>query len=105
MGFFDRFRRGPWSLAKVARPWGSRPSLYEYVRARLDPTTGRLAQDAYTLPDDKVQGGVRWAPGALDGVMSHHAGPGDEKLRVKQVVKAIVDVLTSATASNLAHLH
>jgi hypothetical protein len=105
VGLFDRFRRGPWSLAQVRRPWGDRPSIYEHVRARLDPQTGRMPAGAEPLPDGKDDGAVRWAAGALDGVMGHHAGPGDEKLRVRQLVKAIHDVLTSATESNLEHLH
>jgi hypothetical protein len=89
----------------VPRPWEG-PSLYDYVRSRIDPETGRLPRSAEVLPDEEEDSGkIRWAAGAIDGVMGHHAGSSDEKLRVKQLVKAIGDLLGAPTAANLAHLH
>jgi hypothetical protein len=105
MSFFDRFRSKPWSLAGLPRPWEGRPSLYQHVASRIDPETGRLPQSAERLPDEEDGAKIRWAAGAIDGVMGHHAGSADEELRTKQLGKAIGDLLGAATASNLAHVH
>jgi hypothetical protein len=101
----DRIFGAPWSLAKVRRPWGNQVSVYDYVRARLDPNTGRIVSGGDDLPDETDTKGWRWESGALDGVMGHHAGDGDERLRVRQVANAIEDMLELATETNIEHLH
>jgi hypothetical protein len=103
VGFFDRFRE-PWSLDGVRRPW-SGTSLYQFLLAHIDATTGRLAAEGERLPDDKDEGNaIRWAPGALDGVATHHMGAGEETLRVKQIVNALQDLVTRAGEDGLSHL-
>lgn len=95
MGIFDRFRTEAWDLAALSPPWGERPSIYEHV------LSGRPGD----LPDEPTGAEVRFAPGAMDGVLGHHAEPGDATLRAKQLVKALRDLLSSATARNFAHLY
>lgn len=95
-----------WTLEGLARPWGERPSLHAFVRRHLDAGTGKLRSDGTTLPDEAVEaGGLRWAAGALDGVMGHHVGDGDgAELRVKQLTKALADLCEHASSERLAHL-
>jgi hypothetical protein len=100
VGFFDRFRE-PWSLDGVRRPWDG-TSLYDFLRSHIDAATGRLTKDGERLPDDRDNGdAIRWAPGALDGVTTHHMGSGEETLRVKQIVKALQDLVTRASDDGL----
>jgi hypothetical protein len=98
MGFFDRFRRG-WSLERVERPWPSRPSIYGFLRDHADPKSA-------TLPDEKEEVGsnrLRFAPGATDGIFGHHVEPGDDALRVKEIVYALENVC--ADPNRLAELY
>jgi hypothetical protein len=100
VSFFDRFRE-PWSLDGLRRPWIG-TSLYEFLRSHIEAATGCLAPDGERLPDDQDGGDeIRWAPGALDGVSTHHMGAGEETLRVKQLVKALQDVVTRASDDGL----
>jgi hypothetical protein len=105
VGIFDRWQR--WSLEDVERPWPRGPSIYEHLRAHTDATTGKLKDSGARLPDEPTDAPnqLRWAAGAKDGVMGHHVGAEDEALRVKQLEKAVADVLTTATAAGLAHLY
>jgi hypothetical protein len=50
------------------------PSIYEHIRAHLRAEGPGLTEGGETLPDEEEheQGGIRWAPGALEGVLSHH---------------------------------
>jgi hypothetical protein len=52
--------------------------------------TGRLAAEV-ELPDDgKVMTGrVKWAPGALDGVFSHHASAGRDTDRAEKLAELL----------------
>lgn len=86
--------------------WEGRLAIFECVRAHaLARSTGALPEDL-VLPDDEGHrnGGLRWAAGALDGVMGHHAPAEDERLRAKQIVKALRDMMAEATPESLAHL-
>jgi len=53
--------------------------LLSYIRRHLD-AAGRLVSEDLPLPDEPPpsDSGLRWAPGALDGVMGHHAVPDDD---------------------------
>lgn len=53
-------------------------TILEHVRTHLDPSGTGLTSGGDRLPDEQPDdGGIRWAPGALDGVMGHHAGGGE----------------------------
>jgi hypothetical protein len=95
-----------WSLDKLDAPrvWAGRPSIYEHVE-RVG-NGGESDSDALALPDDEQhqRGGLRWAAGALDGVMGRHTQVEDERLRAKQIVKAVRDLLGETTPNHLEHL-
>jgi hypothetical protein len=103
-----------WSLDNLDAPrvWDGRPSIYDHVQRVKDDqpadaqrTEHQLADDL-ALPDDEQhqRGGLRWAAGALDGVMGRHTQVEDERLRAKQIVKAVRDLLGQTTPGNLEHL-
>ncbi len=105
-----------WTLDNLAteKVWEGRPAIFEHIRAIQDARTAARTEartegrsEPIDLPDDerhRSSGGMRWAAGALDGVMGHHAVAEDERLRAKQIVKALRDLLADATPENLAHL-
>lgn len=89
------------------RVWEGRVPIYESIRDHwLTRAEGPAIAGELVLPDDERHrsGGMRWAAGALDGVMGHHAPAEDERLRAKQIVKALRDLMNEATPENLAHL-
>lgn len=105
MGIFDRFRTGSWDFESLPRPWGDRPSIYEYIEAHRS-TDGSLREDAMELPDETADDNqIRFAPGASDGVFGHHVGAGGATLRAKQLSKALRSLLGSATARNFEHFY
>jgi hypothetical protein len=51
-----------------------RVSIYEHIRAHLPDQGPDLLAGGETLPDDgDIAGEIRWAPGARDGVSTHHS--------------------------------
>jgi hypothetical protein len=58
-------------------PWDQRPSIYDHIRSHTNPEQPGLTEGGETLPDEaRVNEGsqIRWAAGAMDGVMGHHIG-------------------------------
>ena len=54
-----------------------KPSIYDHVRRHVPPEGPGLLEGGEKLPDeDELEGRVRWAPGAMDGVGTHHFGTG-----------------------------
>jgi hypothetical protein len=103
MSFLDRLRgRRRWSMDALTI---AGPSIYEALRAAADPSTGRLPANV-ALPDepDRATGGLRWAPGALDGVLGHHMGAGDAAPRARAIADAIAALLVEATDERLSAL-
>ena len=97
-----------WSIDNLdaQRVWGGRPAIYEFVRDQFEART-KLGDPAspIELPDGgSDNGGMRWAAGALDGVMGRHGKVEDERLRAKQIVKGVRDLLAATTPANLEHL-
>src|SRR5258708_7972517 len=85
----------PWSLEFLTPPWGDAPSLYLHIRDNPSQND---------LPDEiKEPGAVRWAPGALDGVMGHHMGGGEAELnaRCKKLMNALEVLLLLPTDDSL----
>ena len=61
----------------LAMPWDQRPSILEFVSSHIVNDKPGLTEDGYTLPDEEHVGKdskVRWAAGAMDGVLTHHTG-------------------------------
>lgn len=105
MGFFERFR-GRWSLTGVARPWPEGESIYERLR-RHTLTTGKLDDAELTLGDEASQepSRLRWAAGALDGVLGHHVNRSTDGERVAELAAALVSVLVRVDAENLERFY
>src|SRR5258708_34889413 len=81
----------PWSLEFLTPPWGDAPSLYLHIRDNPSQND---------LPDEiKEPGSIRWAPGALDGVMGHHMVGGEAELnaRCKKLMNALEVLLLLLT--------
>ncbi len=72
MGGRDQFS----TSTELPAVWqAGRPSIYSFLRAQ--PQTG---YEDVSLPDEPedTEDEVRWAPGALDGVLGHHTAKPDE---------------------------
>ncbi|HHK41946.1 MAG TPA: hypothetical protein ENJ50_05955, partial [Planctomycetaceae bacterium] len=70
-------------------PWDARPSIYDHIRAHVEPGKPGLTKGGESLPDEirmNERSEIRWAPGAMDGVMSHHMGPGSNDESVRKAV-------------------
>lgn len=59
-------------------PWDNGPSICQHIRSHLQ-ADGSLAREALELPDEERGNGTafRFAPGATDGIATHHFGVGD----------------------------
>lgn len=105
VGFLDRFR-GSWSLVGVARPWEPGAGILDHLR-RHTLQDGRLDDAALALGDEALQepSRLRWAAGALDGVLGHHESRSTDGERVQELAAALVAVLSRATAETLSELY
>lgn len=104
MSFFDRLLGRGKRFEDLRTPWGDRPAIYTALRAAALPD-GSLPED-FELPDTpEPTGGIRWAPGALDGVMSHHVGQSDGSERAASIAEAIVNLTRKASDGGLKELH
>src|SRR5882672_5198383 len=70
---------GGLSMVRWLRPAPARrqqrESLHDFIAARMDPATGKLPEDGVDLLDEQptTPSGIRFAPGAMDGIGVHHA--------------------------------
>ncbi len=63
-------------------PWSGRPSILEWIRSH----PGDPLPDESDVQDE--ESGLRWAPGALDGVLGHHMeNVGDQVLTAMSIAK------------------
>lgn len=106
MGFFNQlfgqkdFESGD---SPDSMPWDVRPSIYEHICGHIDPDLPGLAEAGYELPDEAriIDGSeLRWAAGALDGVMTHHGGNGDAEEQVQKTVALLLNYCNQPTAAN-----
>jgi hypothetical protein len=102
MGLFDGWRRP--RFEKLHAPWGEGPSIYEHIVAHRNED-GSLPPD-YDLPDEPTPSSneIRWAPGALDGVTSHHMTPEDDARRAAELAVRIARLLREPTDAALRAL-
>jgi len=101
------FRKESWSLQDVPAPWGDRKSIYEHLKARAGKGSRGLVDGVEDLPDESKHErpkGIRWAAGALDGVMGHHTGSGDAS-PADEVFDALLAVLKKADGKTLGGLY
>jgi hypothetical protein len=59
-GWMDR-KSEPWSLATLKRPWTETQSLCDLI----------VKEPRAALPEEDSGARIKWAAGALDGVMGH----------------------------------
>ncbi|MDT8979253.1 limonene hydroxylase [Paenibacillus sp. chi10] len=69
-----------------AAPWKGRPSIYSYIRDQGESVNGSLPDDEEFWADNQI----RWASGALDGVLSHHAAGSERNEEVDEIVELLV---------------
>lgn len=66
------------------------PSIYEHIRSHVPASGPGLTEGGDVLPDEgDLQGRVKFAPGALDGVSTHHFGTGDGDKRFEEVFQLV----------------
>jgi hypothetical protein len=84
-------------------PWEQSPSILEFVRAHAYADKPGLVDDGYSLPDEEqviARSGLPWAPGAMDGVATHHMEAGDHDAAVGIVVERVLAYARQPTAAN-----
>lgn len=89
-------------------PWDRHPSILEFVRSHLAEGKPGMLEDGYTLPDEETisQGSkIRWAAGAMDGVMTHHMGAGQDEETVRKTVELVLAYSQQPTAANKAAVY
>jgi hypothetical protein len=98
-----------WNIGRVELPWGGRPSIFRHLEAHIRPHEAGLAEDGDILPDeDRVvrgAGGLRWAPGALDGAWGHHGGGATVEEIAHGVLEALRAMTNSATRKHAGALY
>lgn len=85
----------PWSLETLKPPWGTAKPLYEIL----------VENPGVPLPDEEPGERIKWAPGALDGVLGHEAARGDASDVVGRVVDSLRVLLSKSTDSNFRRLY
>lgn len=89
-------------------PWDRRPSILEFVRSHIATNKPGMPEAGYTVPDeDRISQGskCRWAPGAMDGVTTHHMGTGENEEAVRRTVELILAYSQQPTATNKAGVY
>jgi hypothetical protein len=84
---------GTAALTDYSNMWEDRSSIYAHLRAHIRPGVAGLLPGAETLPDEKppaANGDLGWAPGALDGITSHHGTPEDATAHAEKVTAALL---------------
>ncbi len=108
MGFFSRLFETGKRGEPPAMPWDQRPSIYDHIRSHVPADGPGLTEGGETLPDEeRVNAGskIRWAAGAMDGVLSHHMGQSDSEADVKLAVNVIRAYCTNPVYSLKAALY
>lgn len=101
--FGRRFPFGGWDSSRFQPPWDAGPSVYEHIKGRLDPAGGLLAEGE-DLPDEprfERRSGIRFSPGARDGIFGHHAHPPEQSKGVARRLQLLKGVVTRPGASRL----
>ena len=91
-------------------PWDDHPSIYEHIRSHIRPGEKQLVEGWEELPDEEAlaarsEGSLRWAAGALDGVMGHHMGKGDDEQETEQAYSVVSAYCGEPTARNKAAVY
>lgn len=104
MGLFWNRGQRVWDLGTVQPPWEPRPSIYGHIRDHVVPGQPGLAEGGETLPDERDDGGLKFASGAMDGAFGHHYG-GTDDARAKLLHRTLTVVLDDASPRKLDKLY
>ena len=102
------FGSGDEASLPPSMPWDRRPSIYDHIRSHTDAGQPGLTEGGARLPDEaRVNDGskIRWAAGAMDGVLGHHMGQGDNDELVRKAVELVLGYCESPTAMTKAALY
>jgi hypothetical protein len=91
-----------------AMPWDQRPSILEFVRSHVASDKPGLTAEGFTLPDEERIGKdskIRWAPGAIDGVLGHHVGTSENDESVRKSVALVLAYSQQPTVANKAAVY
>jgi len=105
---FGFFKKKVWPPNRQNPPWGSASSIYAHIVAHVD--TARpigLSDEGYLLPDEHASDPdkISFAPGAMDGVMSHHGASKPKDQIVSELYAALKRAIESASESNIRALY
>ena len=92
-------------VASAAEATG--PSLYEFIRAHVDPATGTLTPAGMTLPDEPSArrfSRLRWVPGAFEGLGTRHMQWGSSE-KASRVARLLERIAAGGSASTEAALY
>lgn len=104
MGWFWKSKKaGAWDLASVERPWQGNTSIFAHISRHVSADGKGLTEGGERLPDEKDDGGLKWVPGGMDGVLGHHGGGGSD--RAKMLHRALAVALEDATPPKLRKLY
>jgi hypothetical protein len=81
------------------------PSILEFVLSHTAADKPGLTEGGDVLPDEErlnTDSKIRWAPGAWDGVATHHMGPGENDAAVRKTVEVILAYSRQPTAASKA---
>jgi hypothetical protein len=102
------FSRGKWDIDNVNPPWSDRTSIYQHLLANIPSGQPGLSETGGQLPDEEISRGnsqLSWAPGALDGVMGHHAGSSEATEITNQILESFRALTKEATDERASSLY
>lgn len=110
MGMFDRLfgsRKDEGEPIEEPQefPWDRSPSIYEHIQSHVRSGKPGLAEGFETLPDDErlaSKSDIRWAAGAMDGVLTHHVGGRPDEDKVKALLNLLRTYWSTPTVKNKA---
>lgn len=105
---FPFFSRDKWDIESINPPWRKRPSIYQHILANIRPGEPGLGDMGDLLPDDEIINAgkeIRWAPGALDGVLGHHGGTSEATEIANKILESFRTLARKTTDENASSLY
>jgi hypothetical protein len=105
---FRFFSSGAWDIRSVSPPWGERPSIYQHIQSHIRGGEPGLGENGNALPDEELVRGdkeVGWAPGALDGVMGHHASKNEALDIANEILESLRALTKKASKERASSLY
>ncbi len=89
------------------QPWKEHESIYQFVKRNFNEE-GKLGNSFLELPDEPKQkeGDIKWAAGAMDGILSHHIGGETKKLeQIENIVSLFIKRINQPNKRNKINLY